>query len=608
MLINNSYSAWQESPIATTITTHPLATLQFPNVTVCPPKDSNTALYPDLMRADNSSLTEDDRESLRSSIQELLTISALEFADNMLAAANPANLEATYRGYQSVPKPDGPNGFEVKVSGIEGSIKSSRFGEAYSEDHYKTDRTAHVVLDLSDVVKEIGSGTLIIELEVDTRQGEEGWREEVEYKEGSRFKLFGDEEGFAKSWIDADAHCKTRGGQLASLLSETEKNEFESLEIKTKYYSSGGYKKKYTNAWVGARQDEKNGDWLWTNGMKLNKEWRYEPAASWDKPPFCMMVSTSMKWYQKVCNATKKYPFVCKFSPLAVNGTKKIKLVYTEKELVEDRLSNIEGFSAFHVWYKYQAVGQELLDSWDKKRMTGFKLSWRIETELGKVPEPLSLPSPSLKSQMLEKLVGLTLQARLEGLHDNVLIARAFEEKEILTGNNTVRKCSRGQMSYKRTDLDKFTLGLNKTNTTIEHVATNEDIKNGLLYYAMFRFCPKGGSKIGQFLELLVSTASPRTILLSLVNSLESNMLTRTERVFLGKFYEALNKIMDLSFGKILLALSSPTQLESMLAQDMPFIEPYSKEIEECLQEYKCGKLVELIETLGNIYPRLVLM
>ena len=81
VLINNSYSAWQDSPIATTISTHPLASLDFPNVTVCPPKDSNTALYPDLMRANDSSLTEEDRESLQSSILEIVKISALEFAN-----------------------------------------------------------------------------------------------------------------------------------------------------------------------------------------------------------------------------------------------------------------------------------------------------------------------------------------------------------------------------------------------------------------------------------------------------------------------------------------------------------------------------------------------
>ena len=33
----------------------------------------------------------------------------------------------------------------------------------------------------------------------------------------------------------------------------------------------------------------------------------------------------------------------------------------------------------FHVWYKLKAASQQLLDSWKEKRMTGFRLNWRIE-------------------------------------------------------------------------------------------------------------------------------------------------------------------------------------------------------------------------------------
>ena len=35
-MINNSYKEWQESPVSTTITTHPITELEFPTVTVCP--------------------------------------------------------------------------------------------------------------------------------------------------------------------------------------------------------------------------------------------------------------------------------------------------------------------------------------------------------------------------------------------------------------------------------------------------------------------------------------------------------------------------------------------------------------------------------------------
>ena len=43
-MIASSYKEWQESPVSTTITTHPITELEFPAVTVCPPWGSNTAV------------------------------------------------------------------------------------------------------------------------------------------------------------------------------------------------------------------------------------------------------------------------------------------------------------------------------------------------------------------------------------------------------------------------------------------------------------------------------------------------------------------------------------------------------------------------------------
>ena len=49
-----------------------------------------------------------------------------------------------------------------------------------------------------------------------------------------------------------------------------------------------------------------------------------------------------------------------------------MKLAYTKDQL---------NFTSFHVWYTYKAASQQLLDSWKDKRMTGFRLSWRIQYE-----------------------------------------------------------------------------------------------------------------------------------------------------------------------------------------------------------------------------------
>ena len=66
ILIGKSYYSWQENPITTSITTHPIEDLDFPVVTICPRKGSNTALYHDLVSAGNTTLSEEDRNLLKS--------------------------------------------------------------------------------------------------------------------------------------------------------------------------------------------------------------------------------------------------------------------------------------------------------------------------------------------------------------------------------------------------------------------------------------------------------------------------------------------------------------------------------------------------------------
>ena len=96
-LIIHSYLAWQQSPISTSITTRPIDTLKFPMVTVCPPKGSNTALNYDIIRADNHSLTEQDRETLKREIHEIfLQSSHQSHVNTMIGMINPENLKMSY--------------------------------------------------------------------------------------------------------------------------------------------------------------------------------------------------------------------------------------------------------------------------------------------------------------------------------------------------------------------------------------------------------------------------------------------------------------------------------------------------------------------------------
>ena len=73
-MIVDSYKEWQESPVSTTITTHPITELEFPTVTVCPPRGSNTALNHLLEKVKDVNFTKEER-------QELLDISREVFIE-----------------------------------------------------------------------------------------------------------------------------------------------------------------------------------------------------------------------------------------------------------------------------------------------------------------------------------------------------------------------------------------------------------------------------------------------------------------------------------------------------------------------------------------------
>ena len=69
-LISQSYKDWQENPVSTSITTHPIEDLDFPIVTICPPKGSNTALYHDLVKAGNGSLSDGEKKTLKKELDD----------------------------------------------------------------------------------------------------------------------------------------------------------------------------------------------------------------------------------------------------------------------------------------------------------------------------------------------------------------------------------------------------------------------------------------------------------------------------------------------------------------------------------------------------------
>ena len=157
-LIGKSYKEWQKNPISTSITTRPIDDLDFPIVTVCPPKDPNTALYHDLVKAGNRTLSDKDKYTLKEAAFKIfIEKSHKEYVKQMLAISNGLNMDPVFKGLQSLPKNDiGANSFKVMMWSLNGTIATPWFGEHYVEEYYKEDHAFQVVLEFPGDVKDPG--------------------------------------------------------------------------------------------------------------------------------------------------------------------------------------------------------------------------------------------------------------------------------------------------------------------------------------------------------------------------------------------------------------------------------------------------------------------
>ena len=343
VLIGKSYKEWQEAPIATSITTHPIDHLDFPAVTICPPKGSNTALYHDLVKAGAGPLSDKDRTALSESAYKIFIKPAhIEYMEQMLDTTNVRNLDQVYRGFHSLPKPITQDGLEIKMWNLNGTITSPGYGGEFVEEYYKEDRQSHLVLELPDDIKEkVGSGSLLIELEVETRK-ESLWDENV-----VMYTLHQTE----KTWTEAEVECQNEGAHLASVTSE-EVNEHLIRVAGSNYF------------WLGGRKE--SGEWSWSD----NSTWGYTKWERGSHEDYCCIRMESYDGTWATMSISSSYAFICQVEYKPQQRNEKLTLKYNKDQLT---------FTSFHVWYNYKTVSQQWLDSLQDKRMTGFKLSWRIE-------------------------------------------------------------------------------------------------------------------------------------------------------------------------------------------------------------------------------------
>ena len=333
-------------------------------MSICPSKDSNTALYHDLVKAGNKTLSYEDRDALKEAAYEIfMEQSHKAYVKEMLATSNPENMIQLYHGFHSLPKPyNHANGLEIKMWNQNGTFTTPWNEDDYLVEEYcKEERNFHAVLELPHNIRDqVGSGTLHIELDIHTKEERE-WIEKV-----SMYTFHGE---YTNDWTEAEAECQREGGHLASVASEELNEEVRRMS-------------QNEPIWLGGRS--MLGEWTWTD----NSLWQYTNFKRGDGSCALMHAGT---WSKAPCSM--KLPFICQRNKTLI-AEKGMNLTF-----VKDQLN----FFSFHVWYTDKASSQQLLDKMEVSRFAGFKLSWNMENESVMWSSSISEVGRSLQTPQLGK-------------------------------------------------------------------------------------------------------------------------------------------------------------------------------------------------------------
>ena len=325
-MITSSYKEWQESPVSTTITTHPITELEFPRVTVCPPRGSNTAVNHLLEKVKDVNFTERKRQELVAISREIfLEIPNRKHAEEMTELLSTENMRSIADGQTSLPEVDNEGMIIMKSSDPEGSFTSPGFGNAgYKGDFFSKPKFLHYMIEM------VGEGELVISF-----QSQGNWSP---ISSEDRLQLSGEN----LSWSDAENFCASQGGHLASVTSQSEQDEITKL-------ANGNF------VWLGRRRKSMVDPWQWSDG----RQWGYQNwATSYNNESgyYCVASLGDVRWQNVRCSFELK--------PLCAKVAGNYTLVIRKTALVK----------TFHLWWYHNFTMEKSV-----LKKPGFKIDWKMK-------------------------------------------------------------------------------------------------------------------------------------------------------------------------------------------------------------------------------------
>ena len=278
-MITNSHQDWEESPVSTTITTQPITDLEFPTVTVCPPRGSNTALNHLLGKVKDVNFTLEERNELLDISREIfLELPNTRYAKQIAGLVNVEHARSIVKGQASLPEIDANGEITIRSSELEGSLSSPCFGdlEGTSSNFNSRAQSFHYVLNLpSNIGELVGNGFLVVSVET---QG--NW---TYILPDNRWQLYTE----SLTFLEAEEFCTNHSGHLASVVSQEEQNHLGRLVNEP--------------VWLGGSRLSRDDPWKWFDG----RPWTYENwgYGFWNNPGFdCAGMEFDGTWSDGFCD------------------------------------------------------------------------------------------------------------------------------------------------------------------------------------------------------------------------------------------------------------------------------------------------------------------
>ena len=176
VIIRQSFQGWEDSPISTTIETRPISSLSFPEVVVCPARNSFTTLSPELLRTENQTLDDETKQKMLDVLlNATFDLRSDEKFREMTRLYEKDKFLNWYRGYSEIkyPTEDGIKRFyRISTSAPSGSFSTPFFGESFNEEDFLLELSVQVSIYVPTALRSNRSISLVIEIDYDIEENE----------------------------------------------------------------------------------------------------------------------------------------------------------------------------------------------------------------------------------------------------------------------------------------------------------------------------------------------------------------------------------------------------------------------------------------------------